>query len=213
MNSNRNQQITQVMSRHVPEAAQAYSIDLWLQHPFSLHITPKRVSKLGDYRYHKKKNTHIISLNATLNPYAFLITYLHEIAHLIAFQQHGFRIAPHGKEWKKCFQQLMEPMLHEKVFPQDVLRPLRKYMLNPKAASGSDHKLSLALQNYDDHQDGSMPLSKIQPEQTFQFRNMIFIKESVRRTRALCRDLASGKRYLVSEIARVQLVMEETSDE
>ncbi|MDF9795133.1 hypothetical protein OKW21_000396 [Catalinimonas alkaloidigena] len=212
MNSNHNHQITQIMSRHVPEAAQAYCIDLWLQHPFSLHITPKRISKLGDYRYHKKKNTHIITLNATLNPYSFLITYLHEIAHLIAFQKYGFKIAPHGAAWKKSFQQLMEPMLHAHVFPQDVLRPLKKYMLNPKAASGSDHRLSLALQNYD-QQDGSVPLSKIQPEQTFQFRDMVFVKETVRRTRALCRDLDSGKRYLVSEIARVQLIREEISDE
>lgn len=209
MNSNVHSQITRIMSRHVPEAAQVYCLELWLQYPFSLHITPKRLTKLGDYRYHKEKKTHVITLNATLNCYSFLITYVHEIAHLIAFQQYGFKIAPHGKEWKSSFQQLMQPMLNEKVFPKDILLPLSKYMRNPKAASGSDHQLSLALQKYD-QQDGSLPLSKVQLEQTFQFRNMTFVKEAVRRTRALCRDLSSGKRYLVSEIARVQLVREET---
>ncbi|WPP49409.1 SprT-like domain-containing protein [Catalinimonas niigatensis] len=200
------------MSRHVPDTAQAYCLELWLQYPFSLHITPKRLSKLGDYRYHSGKKTHVITLNATLNPYSFLITYLHEIAHLLAFQKHGFRIAPHGKQWKNSFQELMQPMLNEKVFPKEILLPLTKYMLNPKAASGSDHKLSLALQKYD-QQDGSMPLAKVQLEQAFQFRNMTFVKEAVRRTRALCRDLKSGKRYLVSEIARVQLIREEIGGE
>lgn len=212
MSSSANSQITRIMNRHVPELAQAYCLDLWLQYPFRLHITPKRLSKLGDYRYHKEKKTHVITLNATLNPYSFLITYLHEIAHLIAFQKHGFRIAPHGKEWKNSFKHLMQPMLNEKVFPKEILLPLTKYMLNPKAASGSDHKLSLALQKYD-QQDGSMPLAKVQIEQAFQFRNMTFVKEAVRRTRALCRDLNSGKRYLVSEIARVQLIREETGGE
>lgn len=212
MSSSLNSQITRIMNRHVPEAAQAYCLELWLEHPFSLHITPKRLSKLGDYRYHKGKKTHVITLNTTLNPYAFLITYVHEVAHLVAFQKHGFKIAPHGKEWKNSFQQLMQPMLNEKVFPKEILLPLTKYMLNPKAASGSDHKLSLVLQKYD-QQDGSMPLAKIQLEQTFQFRNMTFVKEAVRRTRALCRDLDSGKRYLVSEIARVQLVREEIGGE
>lgn len=212
MNSSANSHITRIMSRHVPDNAQAYCLELWLQYPFSLHITPKRLSKLGDYRYHHGKKTHVITLNASLNPYSFLITYLHEIAHLIAFQNYGFKVAPHGKEWKSSFQQLMQPMLNEKVFPKEILLPLRKYMLNPKAASGSDHKLSLALQKYD-KQDGSLPLAKVQLEQAFQFRNMTFVKEAVRRTRALCRDLESGKRYLVSEIARVQLIREETNGE
>ncbi|WKN33903.1 SprT-like domain-containing protein [Porifericola rhodea] len=204
-----NSKITTVLNRHVPNAAQPYCLELWLKYPFSLQITPKRLSKLGDYRYHKGKGTHIITLNATLNRYAFLITYIHEIAHLLAFQQHGFKIAPHGKEWKASFRQLMQPLLTNDVFPEDVLPPLQNYMRNPKAASGSDQKLSLALQQYD-QQDGSVPLSLVQPEQKFQFREMTFVKESVRRTRALCRDVKSGKRYLVSEIARVRLLREET---
>lgn len=212
MNSKQNQQIAHIMGRHVPLAAQAYCVELWLQYPFSLRITPRRVSKLGDYRYSKKSDTHIITLNATLNAYSFLITYLHEVAHLLAFQTHGFSISPHGKEWKQSFKQLMEPMLNQHVFPEDVLQPLTKYMRNPKAASGSDQQLSLALQAYD-QQDGSVPLSEVLPEQTFRLRNMTFVKESVRRTRALCRELTSGKRYLVSEIARVRLLREGTAGE
>lgn len=199
------------MSRHVPVAAQAYCVDLWLKYPFSLKITPGRVSKLGDYRYDKIQKTHRISVNGTLNPYAFLLTYVHEVAHLLAFQENGFRIAPHGKEWKKSFQQLMTPMLNSQIFPDQVLVPLRLYMRNPKAASGSDQRLSLALQQYD-QQDGSISLTVVKPEQVFRFRKMILVKESVRRTRALCREVKSNKRYLISQAARVKLLKEAKDD-
>jgi hypothetical protein len=196
------------MSRHVPAAAQTYCVELWLKYPFNLKVKPRRVSKLGDYRYHKGQKSHLITVNASLNPYAFLITYLHEVAHLLAFQDHGFGISPHGREWKKSFQHLMEPLLNRQVFPEDVLKPLSSYMRNPKAASGSDQRLSLALQQYD-RQDGSIALAEVKPEQQFRFRHMLLVKESVRRTRALCRDMGSGRRYLISEIARVHLIMEE----
>lgn len=199
------------MSRHVPVAAQAYCVDLWLKYPFSLKITPGRVSKLGDYRYDKIQKTHRISVNGTLNPYAFLLTYVHEVAHLLAFQENGFRIAPHGKEWKKSFQQLMTPMLNSQIFPDQVLVPLQLYMRNPKAASGSDQRLSLALQQYD-QQDGSISLTVVKPEQVFRFRKMILVKESVRRTRALCREVKSNKRYLISQAARVKLLKEAKDD-
>ena len=208
MNSPKSQKISQVMGRHVPPAAQAYCVELWLQYPFSLKITPGRISKLGDYRYDKHRKTHRISVNGTLNPYAFLITYVHEVAHLLAFQQHGFKISPHGREWKDSFKFLMQPLLNSMVFPDDVLHPLRKYMQNPKAASGSDQGLSLALQQYD-QQDGSIALAEVDTEQAFRFRKMMLVKESVRRTRALCREIKSGKRYLISEAARVRLITEE----
>ncbi len=205
MNSPDSQQITAMMGRHVPPAAQPYCVELWLQYPFSLRVAPGRLSKLGDYRYDKVRKTHRISVNATLNPYAFLITYVHEVAHLVAFQEYGFMIMPHGKEWKKSFQRLMQPMLNSLVFPEQVLEALGQYMRNPKAASGSDQRLSLALQQYD-QQDGSLPLAEVNAEQAFRFRKMILIKESVRRTRALCREIRSGKRYLVSQAARVHLL-------
>lgn len=211
MNSPDSHKITEVMGRHVPPAAQAYCVELWLRYPFRLRITPGRLTKLGDYRYDKRKKTHQISVNATLNPYAFLITYIHEVAHLLAFQTHGFRIAPHGSEWKESFKSLMQPMLNDLVFPPDVLKPLRTHMRNPKAASGSDQRLSLALQQYD-RQDGSIALAEVAPEQAFRFRKMLMVKETVRRTRALCREVKSGKRYLVSQAARVRLVTEATTD-
>ncbi len=211
MNSPDSQKITEVISQHVPPAAQSYCVELWLQYPFRLRISPRRLTKLGDYRYDKGRRTHQISVNATLNPYAFLITYVHEVAHLLAFQTYGFRIAPHGQEWKKSFRELMQPVLNQRVFPEEILQPLSHYMRNPKAASGSDQRLSLALQQYD-RPDGSVALADVMPSKTFRFRKMLMVKESVRRTRALCREVKSGKRYLISQAARVRPVTEVKAD-
>ncbi|MFP4090699.1 MAG: SprT-like domain-containing protein [Cyclobacteriaceae bacterium] len=207
MNSPENtQKLRRLLSRFVSVPAQAYCLELWQKYPFHFVVTRRRISKLGDYRYQSTSKAHQISVNGSLNPHAFLLTYIHEVAHLLAFTRHGFRIAPHGKEWKGCFQELMAPVLNSHVFPEDVLLPLQNYMRNPKAASGSDQQLTLALQQYD-RQDGLQSLTEIAVGQHFRFRQAVFIKEEVRRTRALCKEMKSGRRYLVSLAARVELVI------
>src|SRR5437868_12893848 len=65
-----------------------------------LTITRERQSVLGDYRNKHFGRNHRISVNGNLNKYSFLITLLHELAHLVAFEKYGGRIQPHGKEWK-----------------------------------------------------------------------------------------------------------------
>jgi len=204
MTSHSNQKFSKLIGDHVPASAQSHCIKLWLRYPFYFKVTSQRVSKLGDYRYHRGHNTHQISVNGTLNRYAFLITYLHEVAHLLAFQRYGFNIMPHGREWKACFRALMKPMLNTDTFPKGLLTLLIQHMRNPKATSGSDKKLSLALRRYDPN-DGSTLLIDILPGEIFHFRKMLMAKESVRRTRAICRDVNSGKRYYISLAAPVWL--------
>ena len=76
----------------------------------NLVITRKRNTKHGDFRA-LPKGGHQITVNEMPNPYRFLITTLHEIAHLIAFKDFGPRIKPHGKEWKHVFRKIMLPFL------------------------------------------------------------------------------------------------------
>jgi predicted SprT family Zn-dependent metalloprotease len=42
---------------------------------------------------------HEITVNSNLNKYKFLITLIHEISHLVAFEKFGRNIKPHGNEW------------------------------------------------------------------------------------------------------------------
>ena len=152
--------IFQSFERHVPENAVHYCYDLWALHQFEFKIARKRNTKLGDFRYNPNQKRQRISINHDLNQYAFLITYIHEVAHLINFQEKGQQIAPHGKAWKAHFKALLKPMMNDLVFPPSVLGPLQRHMKNPKASSGADLLLYRALKKYDES-NGLISLSEV----------------------------------------------------
>ena len=199
-----------LLSPHVPPAAVAYCKQLQIDYGFCFRVSKPRRSKWGDYRYQRsgQQVRHTITVNQNLNPYAFLITYLHEVAHRVAFEQYGFRIKPHGKAWKRCFEQLLTPVLTEVVFPADVLRPLRHYAQRPRASTGADPILTLALRCHDAVSDHSseVPLSSLAPTTSFRFRQRVYVKKQVRRTRSLCQEIATKKNYLILETTLVERI-------
>lgn len=86
----------------------------WIVHKnIHLRITGMRASKLGDYRPHPTGNGHQITVNHDLNPFAFLITFTHEVAHLVCYERYGHRHEPHGREWKRHFRELLLHFLIE----------------------------------------------------------------------------------------------------
>ncbi|MCV9385678.1 transcription elongation protein SprT [Reichenbachiella ulvae] len=198
----RNEKHRSAFERHLPALAVDYCFELWQQLNFNLKITPNRKSKYGDYRYDPNTGKHSISVNGGLNPYAFLITYIHEVAHKTNFDIHQNKVSPHGKEWKHQFKKLMIPMLREDVFPMDILRPLARHMKNPKATSVSDPELFKALRAHDKG-GSSTYLSEIEIGQKFLFQQKIYRKIEHRRTRVLCEHSDSGKQYLISGSAPV----------
>lgn len=192
--------------KYIPAEAVAYCFDLWKQKPFTFHITKERVTKLGDFRYHTKRGIQTITINHNLNPYQFLITFLHEVAHLHTFDTYGAASKPHGMEWKVKFQELMLPMYQAKVFPPEIMAPLGKYMQNPKASTGSDHKLAKVLRSYDKDKDDTLIfLMDIAPEMEFTLQKRHFIKKETRRTRIVCEEISTGRRFLISGRAEVVL--------
>lgn len=196
------EKLFQIFSEHVPENAQHYCIDLWYETRFNFKVTRRRNSKLGDYKYDRIRNGHTISVNHNLNKFLFLITYIHEVAHLRVTQKYGLRIAPHGKEWKSMFRELMMPMLSDLIFPDDILRPLARHMKNPKASSQSDLKLVVALRNYDPETD-LVHLEQIDEGDHFFFQGHQYTKLKLRRTRVLCLQCKTGRKYLIPKIALV----------
>src|SRR5215217_9204116 len=76
---------------------------------YHVHLTVARERKsiLGDYRHRTHRKNHRISVNGNLNKYAFLITLLHELAHLLTFEQWANRVQAHGAEWKATFGRLL----------------------------------------------------------------------------------------------------------
>ena len=192
------------IQNHVPEAARAYCLSLFRGYSFTFLLKPERRSVLGNYRYVGSTDTHIISVNRTLNPHAFLVTYLHEVAHLLVKIRYKRRPQPHGREWKKCFSELLQPVLNTDVFPSEILAPLREYAKNPKASSLSDKRLAEVLHPDLSEGDGTK-ISEIPDQVTFKFRDRVFLKLHMKRSRCLCKDIKSGRNYLISGSLRAEI--------
>lgn len=193
------------VQKFLPEHSIDYCYKLWVEHGFTFKIKNKRASKLGDYRYDPKRKLHVITVNNDLNPYSFLITYIHEVAHLVTFNEHKRSVKPHGTEWKNNFKKLMLPVMSDDIFPDQVLRKLAQYLKNPKASSCNDHQLMKALQQHDENRSG-VSLSEISAGQLFKFRQRVFRKETLRRTRYICCEIKTQRKYLISKVAEVEPV-------
>lgn len=189
----------------VPEEALDYCAQLWVDTPFQFKLSKSRSSKLGDYRYDPKTKAHAVTVNNDLNPYQFLITYVHEVAHRRVHQPRS-RQKPHGPVWKHAFQRLMLPLLRPEIFPEDVLRVLASHMKNPKASTAADPKLLSVLSRYDVKQNLGPTLKEVQLNQDFTFRKRAFRKLQEKRTRALCLDLKNQKKYLIPMVVEVEVL-------
>jgi hypothetical protein len=197
----------ELIQKYVPEESVNYCVEKWDEYPFSFKVTRLRTSKIGDYRYNKKARNHEITVNGNLNQYAFLITFLHEVAHLKQYLDHGNNRPPHGMDWKKIFQDTMAPVLNNNVFPEDILVQLIIHMKNPKASSQSDAKLSKLLRKYDSNQNSKdIYLEDLNEGEAFDLNGRLYTKIQKRRTRSLCKDNLTGKKYLVSELAPVKKI-------
>ena len=194
-----------VFQRFVPLNAAQYCLELYLQHGFEFKIKKSRKTKYGDYKFEPTQEKHIITINNDLNQYAFLITYLHEVAHLITYQKHKNRVTPHGKEWKNTFKIVSLPILNPQVFPDLLLKRLAHYMLNPKASSCSDPNLYTLLNKYDRRNDTCL-LQTLQVGDQFLLNGASYQYIQLKRTRVLCLQINSDKKYLISKISSVKKI-------
>ncbi len=196
----------QVLAKYIPKAAVEGICILIQEWRVQLKIVNERKTRHGDYKM--RGGYHIITVNANLNPYRFLITLVHELAHLVAFEKYGHHIKPHGKEWKHSFTSLMLPLLHPSIFPSDFLPVLARHFKNPTASSDTDTLLHIALKKYDEASNKSY-IFEIPYGSYFKFRDhKIFRKEKKRIKRYECIEIKTGRVYVFQPHAQVELVKE-----
>lgn len=200
------EQFYRLTASYLPEAALDYCCNLWLLYDFALKISRDRKTKLGDFRYDSSKKQYSVSVNKGLNPYAFLVTYIHEVAHVYTYRQFGRKVKPHGPEWQQNFRKLAAPLLNTAVFPAEVLKSFQDYLINPAASTSGYLPLNMALRRHDPETEPQLLLASLGEGSTFLFKNRTFVKVGKKRTRALCTDLANGRKYLISEGAQVKKV-------
>lgn len=197
--------MTEVLEKYIPRAAVVPVFEMIKTHHIHLKIVNERVTRHGDYK-RLTSGQHQITINSSLNPYRFLVTLIHEIAHLVAFSKYGRHIKPHGKEWKYCFTRLMLPFLRPEIFPDQLLPYLANHFKNPTASSDTDTRLSLALKQFDPPNDKNY-IFEIPPGAHFRIYNgRVFKKGNKRVKRYECLEVSTGKIYLFNPNAEVELL-------
>lgn len=198
--------MNEVLKKYLPERAIEPCLDLIKENGVHLKIVNERVTRHGDYR-RLPSGLHHITVNSSLNKYRFLITLVHEIAHLVAFEKYGRQILPHGIEWKRTFQYLMLPFIRPEIFPSKLLPLLANHFKNPKASSDTDAKLSIALKQFDSQNKDNSYIFELPFGSVFRIYNgKLFKKGNKRVKRYECIEIATGKIYIFQPNAEVELI-------
>jgi predicted SprT family Zn-dependent metalloprotease len=189
------------LAEYLPLGAIDYVFPFLDKNNVHLKITRKRSTKQGDYRPPVGYPTHRISINGSLNPYSFLITLVHEMAHLEVWKKQKSIREPHGRLWKTTFITMMTPILENDIFPSDLKQILLHHLKNPKAASAADHDLTIALQRYD--RKKAILLQDIPEDSLFALNGRIFKKLHKIRIHYHCQCLNNKRMYRVNGLAEV----------
>ncbi len=197
--------MNQVLSRYLPSHAVEPAFILIKDNNVHLKVVDERRTRHGDYR-RMPDGTQQITVNANLNKYRFLITLVHEIAHLLAFEKYGRRIKPHGQEWKLTFRNLMLPFIRPEIFPSKLLPIIASHFRNPTASSDTDARLSIALKSFDQPNDKNY-IFEVPAGALFRIYNgKVFKKGPKRIKRYECLEVSTGKIYLFQPNAEVELL-------
>ena len=196
-----------ILETYLPAKA-APLISRWIDYfVCEFKVSRNRNSKFGDYRHPFGGQGHRISVNYDLNPYAFLVTTVHEFAHLHTWNEHKHKVKPHGTEWKANFKRMMQPFFEMDVFPPEVKHAIISYLNNPAASSCSDLNLYRSLRQYDAPKPDHLTVEKLPAHALFKIKDgRVFRKHERLRKRYKCIEVSSKRVYLFSPVAEVELL-------
>jgi SprT protein len=192
---------------YLPPATYEPVLNYLRQYKVHLTVARERKSILGDYRHRTHHTNHRISVNGNLNKYSFLITLLHELAHLLTFEQFGNNVMAHGREWKMIYGQLLDQFLKHHIFPAEIEKELLISLRNPAASSCAEDDLLRVLRKYDTAGSKFQLVEEVMPDAMFRTNDgRVFQKGKKLRKRYQCKEVSTGKIYLFSPVYEVEIV-------
>ena len=124
----------------------------------------------------------------------------------LVWNKYKNKVNPHGKEWKNTFTELLTVLLENKVFPNDLTPVVIKHAKQPKASSQADAQLTKALNKYNPT-NNLVHLMELEHGTVFTLNNKrTFKKGEKRRTRYLCEELTTKRKYLINGVAEVNVL-------
>ncbi len=197
--------ITKHLLPYLPAEAVDIAVEWIVMYRISLTITRKRTSILGNYQWPRGGKGHRITVNGDLNKYAFLVTFVHEVAHLTTWEKYRHTVSSHGKEWKQEFKALMDEFAGRRIFPPDAHMALKRYFINPSATHCADPVLTKVLNKY--NKRPVFHLEDLEQDGLFLYGGgRLFRKGAKLRKRYLCVEVKTKKQYLFSPVAEIERV-------
>lgn len=195
------------LTAYLPDNSFEHVVNYINQYKVHLTITRKRQSVLGDYRNAMHGKNHRITVNGNLNKYSFLITLLHELAHLLAFEKFGNRINAHGKEWKAVYSNLLYTFTDKNIFTADIEQALQQSIKKPGATSCAEEDLMRVLRRYDEVKKDFYLIEELPAKTLFKTADgKVFEKGEQLRKRFRCTEKNTGLVYLFSPVHEVKLI-------
>jgi SprT protein len=196
------------LSPYLPAGSLDYIEKILQPYIVIIKVTRIKKTKLGSFcppRNNDKKP--VIKVTSVANPYLFLITLIHEIAHLKTWTELKKRSRPHGKHWKMSFIELMSPILSNGVFPEELRNALLNHLRNPSASMTNDLHLLKALNVYSIKNPQQLTVEDVPEGSLFLWRTgRVFQKKEKLRKRYRCIETKTKQVYLFNPLAEVELV-------
>jgi SprT protein len=203
------EQYRKILERYLPDEFIDMVVDLLAKNPVVFKVVKPRKTKLGDFRWKATNGKPQITINGDLNPYSFLITTLHEFAHLITYDNYANRVSPHGSEWKTAYTELLLPVIDSGWLPVELSNALTYSITRMKASSCTDVQLQRVLLSFNKQDERLVILETLEKNSIFALNGRTFQKGLLRRTRYLCTELSSKRQFLVNALAQVERIEHE----
>lgn len=196
----------QVLEKYFGKKYSSFILKHITEYNIELKFTPERASKRGDYRPAMNGLPHRISLNKDPNKYRMLLTWIHEYAHLLNWEENKNRVKSHGIEWKEKFRFVLLDSMSLNLFPPDIDKQLYIQFLKKETFTGqANTALEKTLHKYDEI--NSLILNDLPLGAKFKIKNgLTFIKGEKLRKRYKCIEENSGRTYTVHGFAEIELL-------
>lgn len=175
----------------------------------SVKIEMPRNTKLGYMKYDVVNNFFIISINNNLSPSKFLYVFLHEYAHLLVAQKYK-NAKPHGYEWQIEFFKLLKEAIQKELFHISIAQTiLKEFFYAGVYSKQRDFAISIAIDKAD-HTKQPLYIKDLKIGTIFTTKNgMQFQLLEKKRTRYLCNEIKTNKKYLISSYAIIDKIIKE----